>query len=176
MGMGIQVLYLAIKIPQYLTVTIISNIVSHLVSLMFAALGLFKSPPDPDDISSSAANYILILDGASPSLLPVPVHVITAAIKNKVPVVPYDDFVGRYGGPDEPVCTVCFECIDGCDLIREIVNCKHVFHRECLDKWVDVGQVNCPLCRSMLLPPKKLLSAAGSGVPETALSDVAPVM
>ncbi|KAF5811974.1 putative transcription factor C2H2 family [Helianthus annuus] len=71
---------------------------------------------------------------------------------------------------------VYFECIAGCDLIREIVNCKHVFHRECLDKWVDVGQVNCPLCRSVLLPSKKLLSAVGSGVLETAVSDVAPVM
>ncbi|MFS8025018.1 putative transcription factor C2H2 family [Helianthus anomalus] len=79
-------------------------------------------------------------------------------------------------GSDEPVCTVYFEFIDGCDLIREIVNCKHVFHRECLDKWVDVGQVNCPLCRSMLLPSKKLLSTTGFGVLETAVSDVAPVM
>ncbi|KAM0057664.1 putative transcription factor C2H2 family [Helianthus debilis subsp. tardiflorus] len=176
MGMGIQVLYLAIKIPQFLTVNIISNIVSHLVSLLFSSLGLFKSSPDPDDTSSSAANYILILDGVSPSLLPVPVHVITTAIKNKVLVVPYHDYVGRYGGPDKPVCTVCIECIYGCNLIREIVNCKHVFHRECLDKWVDVVQVNCPLCRFMLLPPKKLLSAASSGVPETAVSDVAPMM
>ncbi|MFS7943918.1 putative Zinc finger, RING/FYVE/PHD-type [Helianthus anomalus] len=124
---------------SFLTVTVISNIVSHLVSLLFVSLGLFKSPPDPDDTSSSAANYILILDGASPSRLHVPVHVIIVAIKNKVPLVPYDDFVGRYGGSDEPVCTVYFECNDGCNLISEIVNCKHVFHRECLDKWVDVG-------------------------------------
>ncbi|MFS7943919.1 hypothetical protein Hanom_Chr06g00505921 [Helianthus anomalus] len=152
-------MYLAIKTPQFLTVTVISNIVSHLVSLLFVSLGLFKSPPDPDDTSSSAANYVLILDGASPSLLPVPVHFITVTIKNKVPLVRYDDFVGRYGGSDEPVCTVYFECNDGCDLIREIVNCKHVFHRECLDKRVD-----------------KLLSDAGSGVLETTVSDVPPVM
>ncbi|KAL8263932.1 hypothetical protein R6Q59_022062 [Mikania micrantha] len=154
--MAIQLLYLlAIKIPQSITTTIVSNVTSHLISLLLTALSylrLLKSPPDPDDYSSG--NYILILDRTSPSLFPVPVHVITASIKNNVPIIPFSDFAGARN----PVCTVCLDCIDDCHLIRKLVNCKHVFHRECLDQWIDVGQVNCPLCRCMLLPPKKLLS------------------
>ncbi|XP_076937303.1 E3 ubiquitin-protein ligase RHA2A-like [Bidens hawaiensis] len=172
--MGIQFLYLAIKIPHVITTTIVSNMISYLLSLMLGAIsyiGLFKSPPDPDDYPSSSGNYILILDGSSPSLLPVPVHVVTASIKDKVNVVSYSEFACRCGGGENPVCTVCMECVDDCHMIRELVNCKHVFHQECLDKWLDVGQVNCPLCRSMLLPPKKLLSS----VPGTTTTDVNPV-
>ncbi|KAK9059377.1 hypothetical protein SSX86_021997 [Deinandra increscens subsp. villosa] len=161
--MGIQFLHhLAIKIPQTITTTILSLLISAL-----SHLRLLKSPPhphDPTSSSSAAANYILILDGPSPSLLPVPLHVITASIKTKLPVIPYSDFARRYGGARHAVCTVCLDCVDGCDLIREVVNCKHVFHRECLDGWVDVGQINCPLCRSMLLPPKKLVSSAAGDI------------
>ncbi|KAI3756296.1 hypothetical protein L1987_56116 [Smallanthus sonchifolius] len=179
--MGFQFLYLAIKIPQAITLTIISNIAFHLLSLLLAALshvGLFKSPADPDDHPSSSGNYILLLDSSSPSLLPIPVHVITAAIKNKVPIVTYTDFVHRHGGAGTAVCTVCLDCIDDRHPIRELVNCKHVFHRECLDRWVDVGQVNCPLCRSMLLPTKKLLSAVSpaAGVAAAAANDIGPVI
>ncbi|KAI3691924.1 hypothetical protein L6452_31727 [Arctium lappa] len=162
--------YLAIKIPQTITITIFTNIASHLISLILSALahlGLFKSPPDPDDYTSTAGNYLLILDGSSPSLLPVPVHVVTASIKNKVPIVTYSDFAVRFGGPEKPMCSVCLNDVGGGDPIRELVNCRHVFHRECLDRWVDEGQVTCPLCRSMLLPPKKLLSAAAVAAVDT---------
>lgn len=159
-------LYLAIKIPQLITTTLISNLTSHLISLIISTLtnlGIFKSPPDPDDYTSSANNnYILILDGSSPSLLPVPVHAVTAAIKNKVPIVSYSEYVHRYGGDDTVVCSVCLECIESNDLVRELCNCKHVFHQECLDRWVDEGHVNCPLCRTILLPPKRLLAAAAA--------------
>ncbi|WP_422615257.1 RING finger domain-containing protein, partial [Corynebacterium parakroppenstedtii] len=30
-------------------------------------------------------------------------------------------------------------------------NCRHVFHRCCLDGWLDLGRMTCPLCRSPLL-------------------------
>ncbi|KVH91746.1 E3 ubiquitin-protein ligase RHA2A-like [Cynara cardunculus var. scolymus] len=167
--------YLAIKIPQAITITIFANIASRLVSLLLSALshlGLFKSPPDPDDYTSTAGNYVLILDGSSPSLLPVPVHVVTASIKNKVPITPYSDFAARFGGAENTVCSVCLDSVHADDPIRELRNCRHVFHKECLDRWVDEGQVTCPLCRSMLLPPKKLLSSATAAV-ETAATATA---
>ncbi|KAK1430677.1 hypothetical protein QVD17_13601 [Tagetes erecta] len=144
-------LYIAIKIPQTITLTI-----SRLISLFLSYMNLFKSSnSDDQSLSSGAGNYILILDGSSPSLLPVPVHVITDSIKNRVAIVTYSDFVQTHGGVESPVCTVCLECVCDCDLIRELCNCKHVFHHKCLDRWVELGHVNCPLCRSMLLPKKK---------------------
>ncbi|OVA04683.1 zinc finger protein [Macleaya cordata] len=35
--------------------------------------------------------------------------------------------------------------------IRELSNCCHVFHRECLDMWIDQYHLTCPLCRAKLV-------------------------
>ncbi|KAJ4777190.1 RING zinc finger protein-like [Rhynchospora pubera] len=35
---------------------------------------------------------------------------------------------------------------------RKHGNCSHLFHKECIDNWVDLGKVTCPLCRALLLP------------------------
>lgn len=69
-------------------------------------VGLFKSLPDPDDYTFSSSNYVLILDGSSPSLLPVPIHVVTASIKAKVPIIPYSDFAYSHGESE----TATFNC------------------------------------------------------------------
>lgn len=156
--------YLALKIPQIITITIITNVTSYIISLILSALsriGLFKShDPDDDTPGGASIGYVLILDGTSPSLQPVPIHVVTAAIKDKVNIVRFEDYVCPYVGSE--ACTVCLDCVRADDLVRELVNCKHVFHQECLDRWVDEGQVNCPLCRSILLPSKRLLSSVVS--------------
>ncbi|GKC16250.1 ALP1-like protein isoform X1 [Tanacetum coccineum] len=60
-----------------------------LEAIALARIGLFKSPDPDDHISGGAVSYVLILDGASPSLQPVPIHVVTAAIKDKVNIVRY---------------------------------------------------------------------------------------
>lgn len=51
----------------------------------------------------------------------------------------------------EKICRCCF-CL--CDLeegdeFREL-KCNHVFHKCCLDKWIDHGHTDCPLCRGSL--------------------------
>nr|GMD10392.1 E3 ubiquitin-protein ligase RHA2B-like [Ipomoea batatas] len=51
-------------------------------------------------------------------------------------------------------CSICLEEIELDHEVRDPVTCNHVFHRPCLDTWVDEGQVTCPVCRSMLLPRK----------------------
>ncbi|KAJ5594733.1 uncharacterized protein N7459_000941 [Penicillium hispanicum] len=43
------------------------------------------------------------------------------------------------------VCAVCLEQVDRSEEIREL-QCLHVFHRECLDKWFLGDHYNCPLC------------------------------
>ncbi|XP_011070406.1 RING-H2 finger protein ATL16 [Sesamum indicum] len=161
------ILYHAIRIPKAITITFFLNILAHARFLfigLLTHLGLFKPPPEENPNSRhNSNNYILILDPSSPSLVPIPVHVVTAAIKNRVPIVRYRDFLLRREGEEEreekgscgqTTCSICLECVQGSDEIRELCNCRHLFHRECLDTWIDQGEVNCPLCRSMLLPPK----------------------
>ncbi|XVF53199.1 hypothetical protein PTKIN_Ptkin05aG0081400 [Pterospermum kingtungense] len=77
----------------------------------------------------------------------------TRLIKNSLPVVEYGDFVRRFNvheDEDAMSCVICLNYVMKSDEIRELSNCCHVFHRNCLDAWVDKDQLTCPLCRSSL--------------------------
>ncbi|XVE53804.1 hypothetical protein DITRI_Ditri03aG0031600 [Diplodiscus trichospermus] len=73
------------------------------------------------------------------------------------------------------MCAVCLSQLKEGDEVRELRNCCHVFHKDCIDRWVDYDQdhdhdydhdhsndheVNhktCPLCRSPLLASSQSL-------------------
>ncbi|KAK3025177.1 hypothetical protein RJ639_043063 [Escallonia herrerae] len=103
------------------------------------------------------ASYVIAENLPSPSLVLVPTHTSTASIKKRLPVVIYRDFIERCGieVDEDKSCAVCFYAVDDSHEIRELPKCLHVFHRECLDSWVDAGQVTCPLGRSLLFPAKR---------------------
>ncbi|CAL1713443.1 unnamed protein product [Somion occarium] len=44
-------------------------------------------------------------------------------------------------------CLVCLDDFDDEDDVR-VMTCKHAFHRECVDRWLQVGRNNCPACRT----------------------------
>jgi len=48
---------------------------------------------------------------------------------------------------DEEICSIC---IDGMEQEYKVTKCGHLFHRECLFKWLE-NNVTCPLCRNKLL-------------------------
>ncbi|URE01462.1 zinc finger, C3HC4 type, domain containing protein [Musa troglodytarum] len=56
---------------------------------------------------------------------------------------------------DDPTCVICLGALEARHMVRELGNCGHGFHQECIDKWVDAGHVTCPLCRVRLLPSAK---------------------
>lgn len=111
-----------------------------------------------------SGNSVLVMDGSTPAL--VPVHVLASQFRSKVPVLEFGELLtksralrgddgGEGGGGDqcrEKVCAVCLSGIEGRHAVRELLNCSHVFHRECLDRWVEENQVTCPLCRCLLFP------------------------
>lgn len=130
-----------------------------MVIVFLTRLGFYKSPPEEDDVDSSynPNSYILLLDGTCPSLVTVPIEVATAAVKLKVPILLYRDYLllrRRNSGQLVKGCSICLESMELDEEVRELITCSHVFHRGCLDTWVNDGHVTCPLCRSMLLPPK----------------------
>ncbi|ONK67478.1 uncharacterized protein A4U43_C05F470 [Asparagus officinalis] len=60
--------------------------------------------------------------------------------------------VSRYKKEHEEVrCVFCLSCVEEGEEVREL-RCGHVFHRECLDGWIEFGRVTCPLCRAALVP------------------------
>ena len=52
------------------------------------------------------------------------------------------------GAPDCRVCLVRFEP----EALVNRLPCGHLFHRACLETWLDYDHATCPLCRSRLLP------------------------
>ncbi|KAJ5814426.1 uncharacterized protein N7503_001176 [Penicillium pulvis] len=44
-------------------------------------------------------------------------------------------------------CLICLSDYEVAEEVRELVKCKHVFHRDCIDQWLTTGRNSCPLCR-----------------------------
>ncbi|XP_059281668.1 RING-H2 finger protein ATL57-like [Lycium ferocissimum] len=51
-------------------------------------------------------------------------------------------------------CPICLSDFEHGDKGRKIEKCNHMFHENCLDKWLmhGKGQATCPLCRSVIIP------------------------
>ncbi|XP_027096300.2 E3 ubiquitin-protein ligase RHA2A-like [Coffea arabica] len=47
-------------------------------------------------------------------------------------------------------CVVCLNRLGEGDHVRKLA-CRHVFHKECFDGWLDHMNFNCPLCRMPLV-------------------------
>ncbi|KAF5092735.1 hypothetical protein D0Z00_004438 [Geotrichum galactomycetum] len=61
-----------------------------------------------------------------------------------------DSDIGKDGAQLTPEgrCQICLSDFEKNEECRFLVNCKHVFHRECIDQWLTTGRNSCPLCRS----------------------------
>ncbi|KAI9064647.1 hypothetical protein FKP32DRAFT_1625454 [Trametes sanguinea] len=44
-------------------------------------------------------------------------------------------------------CLICLDDYQPDDDVR-LMRCRHAFHKDCVDKWLQVGRNNCPACRS----------------------------
>ncbi|EPX71865.1 ubiquitin-protein ligase E3 [Schizosaccharomyces octosporus yFS286] len=45
-------------------------------------------------------------------------------------------------------CLICLEPFERDVLCRRLKNCKHFYHKDCVDQWLTTGNNSCPLCRS----------------------------
>ncbi|CAA0817203.1 E3 ubiquitin-protein ligase RHA2A [Striga hermonthica] len=52
-------------------------------------------------------------------------------------------------------CVVCLNQICEGDHVRSLP-CGHVFHKDCLDGWLNQMNLNCPLCRAPLVPAERV--------------------
>ncbi|XP_027364453.1 probable E3 ubiquitin-protein ligase XERICO [Abrus precatorius] len=48
-------------------------------------------------------------------------------------------------------CRVCLSEFEEGENVRNL-NCKHTFHKDCLDQWLKQYCATCPLCRNKVLP------------------------
>ncbi|XP_010535779.1 PREDICTED: E3 ubiquitin-protein ligase ATL4 [Tarenaya hassleriana] len=94
------------------------------------------------------------------------------AIKLSLAVTTFRDAAERSPATISDTCAVCLGSLEDEDEVRELRNCCHVFHRECIDRWLDYeehddgsGDDNhhrtCPLCRAPLLTHDTASCCAG---------------
>ncbi|XVF15123.1 hypothetical protein REPUB_Repub09cG0122200 [Reevesia pubescens] len=48
-------------------------------------------------------------------------------------------------------CAVCLSELEEGEKVRKL-KCKHTFHKDCLDRWLQQYWATCPLCRTKVLP------------------------
>lgn len=85
----------------------------------------------------------------------------------------YSDVKGHRLGKDALECAVCLCEFEDDDLLRLLPVCSHVFHRDCVDVWLD-SHVSCPVCRSDLAadPSPEIRRAAVAVDQEMDLTDL----
>ncbi|XP_043702162.1 brassinosteroid-responsive RING protein 1-like [Telopea speciosissima] len=134
------------------------NLLTQIRIIVMVALFHLRIIDPPDQLYSweDQIDYVLAEDLPASTQLSASKNMsrpIVESIKRSLPVTEFGSFIERSGSweDDMLVCAVCLSCMERHHEIRELPNCSHVFHRECLDRWVDQGQVTCPLCRSKLL-------------------------
>ena len=69
-------------------------------------------------------------------------------VEEKNPTICYSENFRRHESRE---CAVCLsEFLEG-ESLRKL-KCKHTFHKDCLDKWLEEYLATCPLCRTRVLP------------------------
>lgn len=81
------------------------------------------------------------------------------ALIEMFPILTYSAVTGLKIGREALECAVCLSEFAGDDTLRMLPKCCHVFHRECVDTWLQ-SHVTCPVCRANL----SVGSTEGEGV------------
>ncbi|GAB2274751.1 hypothetical protein Dimus_009523 [Dionaea muscipula] len=90
-----------------------------------------------------------------------------------LPIFKFKQLDGGDRGKDE--CAVCLSVLGGGELARILPNCKHIFHAECIDRWLS-NQSTCPVCRTEATPrpmpePREPPAGGSTMVPPLAMEE-----
>ncbi|KAK4755719.1 hypothetical protein SAY87_009476 [Trapa incisa] len=78
---------------------------------------------------------------------------INRAVIESLPVFRFQSLSGHKDGLE---CAVCLARFEPAEVLRLLPKCKHAFHVECVDTWLDAHST-CPLCRYRVDPEDVLL-------------------
>ncbi|KAI3696241.1 hypothetical protein L1987_79252 [Smallanthus sonchifolius] len=138
------------SLPLFL-LAIIADAVSYLRSLIFTllySLGFTRyRSGDADDsglfeaVGSGLAELVILADQLN---------------LNRVLSYKYSSCTERCVDPAESECVVCLNRLADGEHVRKLP-CRHVFHKDCFDGWLDHLNFNCPLCRLPLVSDERVV-------------------
>lgn len=130
-----------IKVSFRPRVAIVVGIFTMIFSLTFLLLMYAKfchpssSPPPPAAVVVGGE----IGGGNNGAAVGVPKQVIES--------LPFFRFATLRGARQGMECSVCLARFDDADLLRLLPRCRHAFHLDCVDRWLE-SSASCPLCRT----------------------------
>ncbi|XP_056682454.1 RING-H2 finger protein ATL11-like [Spinacia oleracea] len=85
-----------------------------------------------------------------------------SSVLETFPVIVYPNVsgLGVDKGPSE--CAVCLSLFEENEKLRMLPKCKHVFHLDCVNRWL-AGHTTCPFCRDDLAPPPQPVGSTQIG-------------
>lgn len=92
---------------------------------------------------------------------------IDRAVIESLPVFRFGSLRGQKDGLE---CAVCLNRFDPAEVLRLLPKCKHAFHVECVDTWLDAHST-CPLCRYRVDPEDVLLVDDSEPISKPGLED-----
>ncbi|XP_004510759.1 brassinosteroid-responsive RING protein 1-like [Cicer arietinum] len=142
--MGFPVGYAEVFFPNlFLHTLTLLGLLRNLVFLLFHFLGLSDFLETdviwPDTTGATARTPETSKSPSVSALL----------IQELLPASKFGDLVGVEEGC---CCAVCLFEFSEEEEIRCLRNCRHIFHRNCVDRWIDHDQKTCPLCRTPFVP------------------------
>ncbi|KAL6220853.1 hypothetical protein ACLB2K_008606 [Fragaria x ananassa] len=128
-------------------------------------------PDEDSDLLDSELDYELVQSSSNSSS-----HTTSSQlIRDSLIRTTFEEVTRRQGNSCRhwDTCAVCLSQLEMGDEVRELRNCCHMFHTECIDRWLDYnghdhhdggagGQEDnhktCPLCRTPLLTSSQIQS------------------
>ncbi|PQQ20716.1 putative E3 ubiquitin-protein ligase XERICO [Prunus yedoensis var. nudiflora] len=99
-----------------------------------------SSPPSADSTEIASESFEFHL---SPSASCI------EEIRSRIPAIRFDT-VCSFKQPEHE-CPVCLSEFEPESEINHL-SCGHLFHKTCLEKWLNYWNITCPLCRTPLMP------------------------
>ncbi|PIA49256.1 hypothetical protein AQUCO_01300245v1 [Aquilegia coerulea] len=142
--MGFPVGYTELFLPKLLLHTLsLLGFIRKFISWLFRSLGLGDFLES--DITWSESSF-----NSTSSVSELPRSISAVLLREILPVMKFQDLDNKDSGQDS--CAVCLYEFEDKEEIRSLTNCRHIFHRICLDRWMDHDQRTCPLCRTPFIP------------------------
>jgi len=125
----------------FLSASDILRLLRNLVFFLFNLFGFFHFPQilrSRDSFHSAATSAAAVTRPREAS---------ASVIRELLPV-----FLFGESGENACMCAVCLFEFSKEEEIRCMRNCKHIFHRSCVDRWINDNHKTCPLCRTPFVP------------------------
>ncbi|KAF5794047.1 putative transcription factor C2H2 family [Helianthus annuus] len=139
------------SLPIFL-LSIIATGVSYLHSLIFTILHTFNliSTHPSDDVIQDAFLFDAVGSGLASLILLADQLSLNRAGSYKY------SLCAEGSDPVNSDCVVCLSGFADGEHVRKLA-CRHVFHKECFDGWLDQLNFKCPLCRSPLVSDERVV-------------------